>query len=159
MSTPLRNILSRKGWGAVTVTTDDSLLSVADTLVLHHIGAAAVVDRDGKLLGLVSERDIVRGVSEHHDDVIDLKVGDVMARGVPTLSPEDTTLKAVQLMTIHRHRHIPVQEDGALVGMVSIGDVVKYRIEESESAVEAMRAYVMQTDPSEEQGQSRHGPG
>ncbi|WP_171034123.1 CBS domain-containing protein [Lichenicoccus roseus] len=156
MSIPLRNILSRKGWGAVTVTADASLLTVADTLVLHHIGAAVVVDRDGRPIGLVSERDIVRGVSEHHDDVVDVKVGDVMARNVPSLSPDDSSLKAVQLMTIHRHRHIPVLEDEALVGMVSIGDVVKYRIEESESAVEAMRAYVMQSDPTEEPGLPRH---
>nr|WP_321984059.1 CBS domain-containing protein [uncultured Lichenicoccus sp.] len=95
MSIPLRNILSRKGWGVTTVNAEDPLLSVAETLVLHRIGTAAVVDRDGRLLGLVLARDSVRGVSEHHDDVIDLKVSDVMARDVPTLSPDDAVLKAM----------------------------------------------------------------
>ena len=156
MSTPLRNILSRKGWGVVTVSADDSVPSLADMLVLHHIGAAAVTDRDGKLIGLVSERDVVRAVSEHHDDVVDLKVGDVMVRDAPSLSGDDTVLKAMQLMTIHRYRHIPIEEEGVLIGMVSIGDVVKYRIEENECAVEAMRAYVMQADPSEGQSPSLH---
>ena len=146
MSIPVRNIISRKGWGAVSVSPADSLLEVADTLVAHHIGAATVLDENGALIGLVSERDIVTGLSEHHDKVATLTASDVMSRSVRTCSPDCTVVDAMQIMTTYRHRHIPILEDGVLLGMVSIGDLVKHRLEEADLFVEEMRAYVMQGD-------------
>jgi CBS domain-containing protein len=147
MSIPIRNILSRKGWEVVSVSPQKNLLEVADTLVSHHIGAVTVLDEEGNLLGLVSERDIVTGLSEHHDEVTALTAADVMARQLRTCSPDCTIYDAMQMMTTYRHRHIPIVEDGKLIGLVSIGDLVKYRLEEADLFVEEMRAYVMQTDP------------
>lgn len=148
MSIPIRNILARKGWEVVSVSPQKTLLEVADTMVSHHIGAVTVLDDDGNLLGLVSERDIVTGLSEHHDEVMELKASDVMAKPVRTCGPECTIYDAMQMMTTYRHRHIPILEDGKLIGLVSIGDLVKYRLEEADLFVEEMRAYVMQSDPS-----------
>ena len=146
MSIPIRNILSRKGWGVVSVSPHEPLLSVTDTLVNNHIGAVTVLDENGSLLGLISERDIVSGLSEHHDDVMTLTASDVMARQVRTCSPDCTIVDAMQIMTTYRSRHIPILEDGKLLGLVSIGDLVKYRLEEADLFVEEMRAYVMQSD-------------
>lgn len=146
MSIPIRNILSRKGWGVVSVSPDDTLLSVTDTLVTNHIGAVTVLDENGNLMGLISERDIVAGLSEHHDDVMTLTAADVMARQVHTCSPDCTIVDAMQMMTTYRSRHIPILEEGKLLGVVSIGDLVKYRLEEADLFVEEMRAYVMQSD-------------
>jgi len=147
MSIPVRNILARKGWGAVSIPPDKTLLEVADTLVEHHIGAVLVMDEEGSLLGLVSERDIVTGLSQHHNEVMALKASDVMARNLRTCGPDCTIYDAMQMMTTYRHRHIPILEDGKLLGLVSIGDLVKYRLEEADLFVEEMRAYIMQTDP------------
>ena len=146
MSIPIRNILSRKGWGAMSVSPQQSLLSVTDILVTNHIGAVIVLDENGALVGLISERDIVAGLSEHHDEVLSLTASDVMARHVHTCSPDCTIVDAMQIMTTYRSRHIPILEDGKLLGVVSIGDLVKYRLEEADLFVEEMRAYVMQSD-------------
>lgn len=157
MSIPLRTILSRKGWGSISVSPTDSLLSVADTLVENHVGAAVVLDEKGTLLGLVSERDVVTGLSEHHHEVDRLTAADVMARQIRTCSPDCTIVDAMQIMTTYRHRHIPVIEDGKLLGVVSIGDVVKYRLEEADHFVEEMRAYVMQSDPGHDEASGHYG--
>lgn len=147
MSTSISTILSRKGWGVTTVLPEDTLLAVVDTLTSNHIGAVVVQDRSGQLLGLLSEREVVRGLSEHHDEVTELTAADLMSLDVPTLTGDASVTQAMQLMTLHRHRHIPICENGKLVGMLSIGDVVKHRLEESDFAIEEMRAYVMQCDP------------
>lgn len=148
MSIPIRSILARKGWGVKSVTLQEPLLDLADILVSNHIGAVPVVDENGVLLGLVSERDIVTGLSEHHDEVRKLTAGDIMARNMHTCSPDCSITEAMQMMTIYRQRHIPILEDGTLSGLVSIGDLVKYRLEEADHVVEEMRAYVMQSDPN-----------
>ena len=152
MSIPVRNILSRKGWGVVSVSPKHTLLEIADTLVGQHIGAATVLDENNTLVGLVSERDIVNGLAQHHDEVMTLTAADVMSKTVRTCRPDCTIVDAMQLMTTYRQRHIPILEDGTLLGMVSIGDLVKYRLEEADLFVEEMRAYVMQ-------GDSYYGPG
>jgi CBS domain-containing protein len=156
MSIPIRNILSRKGWEVVSVSPQKTLLEVADILVSRHIGAVTVLDGEGNLLGLVSERDIVTGLSEHHDDVMTLTAADVMAHPVRTCSPDCTIYDAMQMMTTYRHRHIPIMEDDKLIGLVSIGDLVKYRLEEADLFVEEMRAYVMQTDPGHDPGMGHY---
>lgn len=152
MSIPIRNILARKGWEVVSVPPEKNLLDVADILVSRHIGAVTVLDGEGRLLGLVSERDIVTGLSEHHDEVMTLTAADVMANPVRTCSPDCTIYDAMQMMTTFRHRHIPIMEDDKLIGLVSIGDLVKYRLEEADLFVEEMRAYVMQADPGHDPG-------
>ena len=151
MSIPIRTILSRKGWGATSVPPQAPLLDVSDILVTNHIGAVPVLDEDGRLLGLVSERDIVTGLSEHHDTVARLTAADIMVRDSQTCSPDCTIVDAMQIMTTYRQRHIPIIEENRLIGMVSIGDLVKYRLEEADMFVEEMRAYVMQSGPGHDQ--------
>ena len=157
MTIPVRTILSRKGWGAVSVSPHDTLLAVASILVDHGIGAVTVLAKDGALLGLVSERDIVEGLAKHHGAVSRLTASDIMSRAIQTCSPDCSIVDAMQLMTTYRYRHIPILEDDVLIGLVSIGDVVKYRLEEADLFVEEMRAYVMQGDPAADPASASQG--
>jgi len=151
MTILIRNVLSNKGWGVTTVPPAMPLLDLIDLLVGKRIGATPVVDGSGTVLGLVSERDVVNGIAAHHDELASMKAGDVMSSPAVTASPDDPLMEGMRLMTVHRNRHIPVVEDGKLVGLLSIGDVVKYRLDEAEFELDAMRAYVTQTNSGQEQ--------
>ena len=106
MSIPIRSILSRKGRGVTSVAPDEPLLSVTDTLVTNHIGAVTVIDENGNLLGLISERDIVAGLSEHHDEVMALTAADVMARQVRTCSRSASPRDAECVKFIYDHHRL-----------------------------------------------------
>jgi len=151
MTILIRNVLSNKGWGVTTVSPTMPLLDVIDLLVARHIGATPVVDGGGTILGLVSERDIVTGIAAHHDELASMCAADVMSTPPVTASPDAPLMEGMRLMTVHRNRHIPVVEEGRLVGLLSIGDVVKYRLDEAEFELDAMRAYVTQTGSAYEQ--------
>jgi CBS domain-containing protein len=142
MTVLLRSVLSAKGWGVTTVPPTMALLDVVDLLVAKHIGAAPVVDENGVVLGLISERDIVSGLADHHTGIRALTAADVMSKPAVTAGPDNTLVEAMQLMTEHRNRHIPVVDEDRLVGLVSIGDAVKYRLDEAEMELNAVRAYV-----------------
>ena len=136
-------ILKAKGTHVETTRPDTSLYSVIWDLKLKRIGAF-VVSQDGSIvLGLVSERDIVHGLAEHGAKLLALPVAQVMTSPVVTCTPEDNVTALMARMTRYRVRHLPVIEDGKLAGIVSIGDVIKYRLDELEMEANILRETLM----------------
>ena len=131
MAANVSAVLNHKGRNVVTVTPHQSVAEVVKVLVANRIGAVPVVNEDGLLLGIISERDIIRGMSEQADAVLALPAEQLMTRQVKTCSPEDQLVGIMQVMTSQRVRHLPVVQDGTLHGIISIGDVVKQRLDES----------------------------
>ena len=137
------SILKGKGTEVVSVRPEDTVLSVARTLGEHRIGAALVRDAAGAMLGIISERDIVRGMAAHGPGTTGLQAEQLMTRDLVTVTPQTLVIHALGLITQKRVRHLPVLDgDGKLVGLVSIGDLVKARIEEAEQEAEELKAYV-----------------
>jgi len=135
-------ILKAKGSRVVGTTPDTSIAEVSRLLSAERIGAVLVRDENGAIEGILSERDIVRTLAREGAATLDLPAKQLMTRAVVTCSPEDTVAQVMEMMTHHRIRHLPVLQQGRLVGMVSIGDVVKARIGEQEEEVEGLRAFV-----------------
>jgi CBS domain-containing protein len=121
------DILKQKGADVATIAPDVSVKRAADWLRAKNIGSLVVVS-GGAVLGLVSEREIVHAMSHHGEAVTLIPVSEIMRRGVITVSPTETVSHVMSLMTRHRVRHMPVVHDGKLVGIISIGDVVKLRL-------------------------------
>lgn len=138
----IAGILKSKGYNVVSVGPDDTIARVTDVLAQHRIGAVIVIDANEKLLGILSERDIVRALARHKAQTLEMKASDLMTREVRTATPQTTSVEAMEAMTHGRFRHMPVYDRGALVGMISIGDVVKMRISETEHEVDSLKAYV-----------------
>ncbi|HRX34879.1 MAG TPA: CBS domain-containing protein [Aestuariivirga sp.] len=136
------HILKQKGSDVVTVKPSDMVQSIVDLLARHRIGAVIVVDSQGGIAGIVSERDIVRAMSGNASSVLAKTAADIMTAKVRTCSAADTEENLMALMTEHRIRHLPVVSDGRLAGMISIGDVVKFRIESMEREAEDMKTYI-----------------
>ena len=137
------SILKTKGAQVMSVAPDDSVASITRTLAQHRIGALLVVEPDGHVLGIVSERDIVRAMAGGGEATFRMTAGQLMTRVLHTVTPESSVQEGLQLMTDRRVRHLPVlTHDGRLVGMVSIGDLVKARIEAVEYEAEELKAYV-----------------
>jgi CBS domain-containing protein len=136
-------ILKSKGRDVATLTPDDSVATACGVLMARRIGAIVVVDRERRIAGIVSERDIVRMLAQYGERTGALLLSDVMTREVVTCAPEDTIRHVMTVMTHRRVRHLPVVEDGRLAGIVSIGDVVKSRLEETELEAQVLRDYVM----------------
>jgi CBS domain-containing protein len=141
--TTIRQVLDQKGWGAIVLSGHHYIPQAARFLTAKRIGAAPVVDDRGALVGMLSERDIMRFVGEFDGDIRDRTAADLMTTLVASCTPEATILDAMLMMTTHRCRHLPVFEDGALAGVVSIGDLVKARLEEAEFEVDSLRAYIV----------------
>lgn len=136
-------ILRRKGTEVISVTAQDGVGQAARVLAEHRIGAALVRDAGGDVLGIVSERDIVRAIGAHGAQCVAMPVSELMTRALHTVTPRTRISEALALMTDRRVRHLPViEEDGSLAGMVSIGDLVKARIEEAVHEAEELRHYV-----------------
>ena len=135
-------ILNEKGRAVETVTASMSLAHVAERLTAHRIGAVVVCGPEGEVAGIVSERDIVRMLARHGGSALARTAGDAMTRDVVTASEADTIDELMVRMTKGRFRHLPVVEAGRLVGIVSIGDVVKHRVAEVELEASAMRDYI-----------------
>lgn len=142
MTTTVLAILKRKGHRVVTVTPDQRVGDVADLLARHRIGCIPVVDPGNHIVGMISERDIVRGISEHGGSVTGARVDSLMTTQITTCSPTDTVSGLMEVMTERRIRHLPVLWDGQLHGMISIGDLVKARLDEAQQEVEALRSYI-----------------
>ena len=140
--TTIRQILDQKGWGLIVLTGDQTIPQVAQFLTAKRVGAAPVVDDRGDVVGMLSERDIMRMVGEFGDDIKARTAADMMTTLIASCTPQSTILDAMLLMTNKRCRHLPVFENGAAVGMVSIGDLVKARLEEAEFEVASLRAYI-----------------
>ncbi|MBU8537614.1 CBS domain-containing protein [Falsiroseomonas tokyonensis] len=136
-------ILKRKGAEVISVAAQDEVGHVAQVLAQNRIGAVLVRDAGGDVLGIVSERDIVRVVGAHGAEAVTMPVAQLMTRALHTVTPRTRIPEALGLMTDRRVRHLPVlEEDGSLAGMVSIGDLVKARIEEAVHEAEELRHYV-----------------
>jgi CBS domain-containing protein len=125
------SILKKKGADVATIAPDVSVRRAADWLHAKNIGSLVVTD-GGAVLGLISEREIVHAIARHGDAATAMPVSEFMRRGVVAVSPAETVSHVMNLMTRHRVRHMPVVADGKLVGIVSIGDVVKYRLDDLE---------------------------
>lgn len=125
-------LLAQKGGDIHAVRPDDSLQRAVDLLREKRIGAVLVLSEAGTLEGILSERDIVRKLSDSSGDVLEQKVEALMTRKVQTCSPGDSLMTVLRTMTDGRFRHMPVTENGALVGIITIGDVVHYRLRELE---------------------------
>jgi len=137
------SILKVKGDAVISVPPEESILGVARTLSGHRIGAALVRDAAGALLGIISERDIVRGMAGHGPGTTALLAAQFMTRDLVTVRRETPVVEALGLMTRRRVRHLPVLDAaGGLLGLVSIGDLVKARIEEAEQEAMALKDYV-----------------
>lgn len=135
-------ILRQKGSAVVTVAPSDSVQHIVDTLNRHRIGAVVVVDPAGGIAGIVSERDVVRAMAGDAAAVASKMASDIMTEKVRTCSPGDSEADLMQLMTDNRIRHLPVLANGRLAGMISIGDVVKFRMEEVEREADHMKTYI-----------------
>ena len=137
------DILSQKGGFVFTVTAGTSIAQVAQQLSVRRIGSVLVLDQEGAIAGIVSERDLVRALATHGNKALELEARQVMTRDVVTCDPDDSIEHVMQLMTRGRFRHLPVVRHGELLGLVSIGDVVKARLEEAQHETEALRAYIV----------------
>lgn len=142
MGTKVSAVLQQKGHSVICVAPDDTIDAVVRVLSQNRIGAAPVLTTSRQLAGIISERDIVRGIAELGEAVLKVRADTLMTRDVRTCAAEDDLVELMQVMTTERFRHLPVMKDGALDGIVSIGDVVKQRLEEIQHEVEALRDYI-----------------
>jgi CBS domain-containing protein len=138
----VKTILAAKGGSVVTIEPSADLSAAAKLLSKHKIGAVLIQGAGGRIAGILSERDIVRTLSEHGADALTHQVAQVMTRNVETCGEDDTISSIMEKMTTRKFRHMPVVTQGKLVGVVSIGDIVKQRVGEIESESEAMRDYI-----------------
>ena len=134
-------ILKFKGSGVVTSTANKSLLDIAKLLAQHGIGCIVIVGNDDKIAGIVSERDLMRAIGQAGPKVLNEPVSDFMTKNVVTAREADTSERLMSEMTVHRFRHMPVVETGRLIGLISIGDLVKMQIAGVEMEAAATREY------------------
>jgi len=139
----VKTLLSEKSGPIVCIPAEATISEAAALLVARRIGALLVMGDDGALAGMISERDLVRGMAEAGKCVLDKPVAALMTERVLCVSPDDTIDSLMATMTEKRIRHFPVTDKGKLVGIVSIGDVVKHKIAEAEGEAEALRAYII----------------
>ena len=139
----VKAIVCRKGTDVVTIDPTASLASAAKTLATHQIGAVIITGADRQVVGILSERDIVRALAKRGSSALEEPVGQVMTRKVMTCSERDTVCEIMERMTAGKFRHLPVVERGRLAGLISIGDVVKYRLEEMAHESKALHEYIL----------------
>jgi CBS domain-containing protein len=135
-------ILKQKGRSVTTIPPTATLQEAAKRLVHRRIGALVVVGARGQIEGIISERDIIRALAEAGAACLERPVAESMTRQVVTCQESDTLDEMMAMMTQRRFRHVPVVTDGDLVGIISIGDVVKHHVAEIEMEATAMRAYI-----------------
>jgi len=135
-------ILSIKGRKVVTIEPDRTIGEAARTLSERRIGALLVTDARWPVLGILSERDIVKAVSAHGAAALDKPISGFMTEKVVTCTTQTSITDVMEVMTQGKFRHVPVVEEGSLLGIVSIGDVVKHRLEEIEAEAQAIRDYI-----------------
>ncbi len=138
----VNTILNVKGGDVITVSTSTPILEVTKTLAKFGIGSIVVINEDGTLAGIVSERDVVRAIAHMGVDVTSDAVSEIMTENIITCDRNDSINKIMGIMTSKRFRHMPVVEEGKLKGIISIGDVVQQRIAEAELEANAMRSYI-----------------
>jgi CBS domain-containing protein len=134
-------VLRSKGSAVETITADSTLFDAVRRLGEKRIGALPVLE-GGRISGIMSERDVIYCLRDHGPEVLEWPVERVMSSPAITVDPDTDVLAALALMTQKRIRHLPVVDGGAVLGIVSIGDLVKHRMERIEAEAEAMRAYI-----------------
>jgi CBS domain-containing protein len=144
METPMivKSIIHTKGGDVVTLEPSVSLDTAAKLLAERRIGAVVVLGADDRVVGILSERDIVRAISERGAAAMQEPVSQVMTRKVATCTLDESLHSIMERMTAGKFRHVPVIEQGRLAGIISIGDVVKHRIEEMEQESDALKSYI-----------------
>src|SRR5690242_20434272 len=138
----VKALLSRKGRDVVTIAPAATLSEAAKLLGQRRIGAVVVTGADNRVAGILSERDIVRALGERGASALEENVAAVMTRKVTTCNESDTVVAIMERMTTGKFRHVPVVDQGKLVGVISIGDVVKHRVHEIEGETNALREYI-----------------
>ncbi len=138
-------ILRSKGSEVTTAPPETSVADIAQILKGQGIGAIVISSDGAQVHGIVSERDILRALADHGAEILDREVSEFMTAGVFTCSPEDRVNDLMAIMTERRIRHLPVTVDGELTGIVTIGDLVKHRLDEIEREADALRSYISST--------------
>ena len=139
----VKAIVSRKGRDVLTIEPTASLAAAVKLLAERRIGAIVITGADHQVIGILSERDIVRALAARGPTALDEPVGQVMTRKVMTCAEDETVASVAERMTEGKFRHLPVVDSGRLAGIVSIGDVVKYRLEEMERESSALKEYIL----------------
>jgi CBS domain-containing protein len=137
----VNQLLKVKGGQIFSLAPTDSVLKAIEMMADRHVGALLVMQQ-GSLVGIISERDYARKVILKHRSSSDTSVGDIMTSSPVTVSPEDTIRRCMELMTEGRFRHLPVAQAGKVIGMLSIGDLVKAVIEEQRDQIEQLERYI-----------------
>ena len=138
----IAHILHGKPHRLISVAPDQSLQQAAEVLAKERIGALLVLKPNGDIAGIISERDIVRAVGTNGADILQRPVAELMTKDVTCCSPDDTPDQAMALMTERRFRHLPVRQGGKIIAMISIGDVVKQKVEDAEAESQSLREYI-----------------
>lgn len=135
-------ILAQKGRHVSTLRPSHDLRDAVNLLSAEHIGSLVITDEDGRMMGILSERDVVRAIAHRGCEALDDAVSTVMTRNVETGREDESVISVVQRMSQGRFRHMPILKDGCLVGMVSTGDAVKFRLAQMEQEQSALREYI-----------------
>ena len=138
----VKTILSTKGSGVISIEPTASLETAVKTLAKHRIGALLVLGPDRRVVGILSERDVVRALGEQGADVLTMPLAQVMTRKVVTCGETETVGTLMEQMAAGKFRHVPVVEQDQVIGIISIGDVVKHRLHEMDRESSALRDYI-----------------
>lgn len=138
----VKAVLSRKGNNVTTIEPTASVAEAIKILREQRIGALVITGPDQRVVGILSERDVVRALAEHGAAALERSVAEMMTRKVVTCMESDTLPDLMERMTAGKFRHVPVVEQGKLAGIISIGDVVKWRVEEMERDTKALQDYI-----------------
>jgi len=138
-------MLAAKGNAVITAKNDCTVSDIINILGTRKIGATVVLDKNDEVCGIISERDIVRDIALHGRDLLDSPVSACMTPNVISCTTHNTVNEVMEIMTKNRFRHLPVMEEGKLLGLISIGDVVKRKIEQAEREAADMREYIAAT--------------
>lgn len=138
----VKAILTQKGNAVVTEKSTATVSEVANNLAKKRIGAIVILDESDKVCGIISERDVVREIAAQGKEALDAPVSACMTKNVISCTQHNTINEVMEIMSSNRFRHIPVIEDGELQGIISIGDVVKRKIESAEQEAEELKSYI-----------------
>jgi CBS domain-containing protein len=138
----VKDILARKGDDVLTIEPTATLATAMEMLARRRIGALVITGADRRIVGIISERDIVRVLVERGTEMLQSPVSEIMTRKVVSCGQNETIAEIMERMTAGKFRHVPVVEQGRLIGIVSIGDIVKARLEELEKEQDALRDYI-----------------
>lgn len=136
-------ILATKGSGVLSIRPEQSVKEAVQLLMRHNIGALVVINDAGELVGIVSERDVVRHLAKR-DEILSLPVSEIMTGDVVTALPQDDLISVSHVMTERRFRHLPIMEGGKLVGMISIGDVLKAQRDAYRGEIDTLEAQILE---------------